>query len=305
MQLRKKIHFFSFITLTLSLLIMTASGCSNSRGDKKQALIQIVAAENFYGEAAAQVAGNYAEVVSLITNPDADPHEFEPTPLMAGKISDADIVIYNGLGYDGWVDKIVGASSRTGHQSVISVAADIMGKKDGDNEHVWYDPATMPKLAGVLAEKLGKLDPAHAETFKSNAEAYMASLAPLTQQIGNLRQDPPISAEVSEPVFDYMLKALNIHNNSTLFSKAVEEGVDPSPAVLAQMQQDLKQKKVGIFIKNKQAESPIVENLARLAEASGIPVVEVTETEPAGQNYIQWMSGQLKQIEIALADKHS
>jgi len=276
------------------------SPSGSDAGGSDAAPIEVVAAENFYGAAAEAVGGKYVHVTSLLTSPDADPHDYEPTPDASRAVADAKLVVFNGIGYDDWMQKLIAASGDAADKTVVQVARDVMGHQAGDNEHVWYDPETMPKLADALAESLGKLAPAHRDDFVKNAEAYKASLAPLAQAVASLKQASPLPIAVSEPVFDYMAQALNLAITDDKFKLAAEEETDPAPADVAKLQDDIKGGKIKFFVNNTQASSTTVENLVDLARQSGVPVVEVTETMPAGKTYLQWMTDQLKQIEDAL-----
>jgi zinc/manganese transport system substrate-binding protein len=174
-----------------------------------------------------------------------------------------------------------------------------MGIKDGDNPHVWYDPETMPKLANKIADELTKLDPSGDQIFHKNAQAYITSLDPIKAKIQKLKQSGAKIA-VSETIFDYMAAALNLTINNTKFGKALNDGNDPSPADIVQMQEDIKGKTVKLFIYDIQNSSPTVENIVKMVKSSGVPIVEVTETEPAGKNYVQWMTEILDNIGKAL-----
>jgi zinc/manganese transport system substrate-binding protein len=180
------------------------------------------------------------------------------------------------------------------------VADGVMGKKEGDNEHVWYIPETMPKLANKLANDLAKLDPSQAETYHRNAQTFIASLTPLQEKVQKLKQTTGVKIDVSEPVFDYMANAINLSVNDAKFSKAIDEGTDPSAADIAQLQSDIKGNNVKVFVYNVQNSSPTVDNLLKLAQSSGVPIVEVTETKPKGKTYLQWMNDQLDQVAKAL-----
>jgi len=116
--------------------------------------IAVVAAENFYGDIARQIGGDRVAVVSIMNNPDQDPHLFETTPSIVRQLAAAQIVILNGANYDLWMDKLLAATPRTG-RTVIG-AAQLTGRKPGDNPHLWYDPVTMPAVATALAEALAK-----------------------------------------------------------------------------------------------------------------------------------------------------
>ena len=113
--------------------------------------IAVVAAENFYGDIARQIGGDRVAVISIMNNPDQDPHLFETTPAVVRQLAGAQIVVLNGANYDPWMDKLLAAVPRAG-RTVIS-AAQITGRKAGDNPHLWYDPVTMPAVATALAER--------------------------------------------------------------------------------------------------------------------------------------------------------
>lgn len=299
---------FRALSITVVSAAILLSGCgsaspSSASSDKSASSggkIKLVAAENFYGEAAKAVGGDYVEVTSILNSPDADPHDFEPTPEASKAVHDAKVVIYNGIGYDEWMKKLIDASGDAKNKNVIAVGSDIMGKKEGDNEHVWYNPDTMPKYADKLAERLGKLDPEHKDAYQKQADAYKTTLKPFTDLAKELKQTASVPIAVSEPVFDYMADALKLTITDKKFSLAAEESTDPAPADIAQLQNDIKNKKIKMFVNNIQASSPTVKNIADLAKSNGIPVIEVTETLPAGKNYVQWMVDILNQIKTAL-----
>jgi zinc/manganese transport system substrate-binding protein len=296
-KIPSRIMYFT-LTVSSALLLTACGAASNTTSSKTESTnqIKIVAAENFYGEVAKAVGGDQVDVTSILDNPNIDPHDFEPTTDVARTVSNAQVIVYDGIGYDAWMDKLIDANSSAKSKSIIKVADDLMGKKQGDNEHVWYDPDTMPKLANKIADDLAKLDPSHAETFKQNAQSYIASLEPLQATVRKLKQTSDVKIAVSEPVFDYMANALHLRIADAKFSKAVDEGTDPSAADVAQLQSDIKGKHVKAFVYNVQNSSPTVDTLVKLAKSSGVPVVEVTETKPKGKTYLQWMTGQLNEL---------
>jgi zinc/manganese transport system substrate-binding protein len=289
----------------LAAALLLVAGCGGAKQTAKSPAaqghkIKVVAAENFYGEVAKAVGGDQVEVTSILANPQQDPHDYEPTAAASRQVADSQVMIYTGLGYDDWAAKLLKADSNSSGKEVVAVGGDLLGKKAGDNPHVWYDPAVMPKLAKKLADDFAKIDPEHARQFQQRANDYIATLAPLTDKVAKLRQAAATNIDVSEPVFDYMAAALNFTINDPAFAKAVEDGNDPAVAEYAKVQGDITGKKIKFFVCNMQTESPTVERMVKLAEANGIPVIKVTETEPAGKNYLQWMTGQLEQIEKAL-----
>ena len=267
---------------------------------KNQKPIRVVTGLNFYGEVAQQVAGDNGKVTSFIDNASVDPHDYQPSTKQAQQVAKANVVIENGLGYDSWVNKLVKSSDNHNEIKVINVAS-LNGKKDGDNEHIWYEPSTVKKLANDLATQYGKIDPKHASEYRANAKKYLASLKPLDQEITKVkRQVNPNNNQVavSEPVFDYALENAGYQIMDKHFEKAVEDGNDPSPKDIDEIQQAIINHRIAFFVDNSQTSDKVVDNLVKLAHEHNVPVLKVTETKPNGENYMQWM---LKQYR-ALAD---
>src|SRR5579863_942652 len=151
----------------------------------QNAKIPVVAAENFYGDVVHQLGGDHVDVTSILSNPDQDPHLFEASPKTARALQHATFVVYNGADYDPWMQKLLGASKNA--KRTVIVAADLVGKKAGDNPHLWYDPATMPAVAGALAAALAKADPAGAGDYAARLKTFVASLAAINEKIAALR----------------------------------------------------------------------------------------------------------------------
>lgn len=266
--------------------------------------ISIVAAENFYGSLAEKVAGPQAKVVSILSNPDQDPHMFETNVETAKSLEDANVVIANGADYDPWINDLISASKAEDRTEIV--AANLVGKKAGDNPHLWYDPATMKAVAEKLAETLGTIDPEHKAEYAANAKAYIAGLKPLTDKIADMKAHyagEPVTA--SEPVFGYMAAALGLDMKNTKFQNDVMNGTEPSPAEVAAFEDSIKDKKVKVFLYNGQADDAAVKRLVGIAKAAGVPVVSVSETEPGGKSYETWMLDQLKALDQALAGAKS
>jgi zinc/manganese transport system substrate-binding protein len=261
--------------------------------------IKIVAAENFYGDIARQIAGPGVAVTSILTNRDQDPHLFEASPSVARDVSAARIVIYNGIGYDPWLEKLLKAARSTNRD--VIVVADLVGRKSGDNPHLWYDPATMSALAKTLSDMLIAEDPVRRAEYEQRLVGFEESLRPIRAKIGELRRrlsGTPVAA--TEPVFGYMFRALGMQVRNEAFQNAVMNNTEPSASDIAAFEDDLKTRRVKLLIYNSQATGPIVGRMRRIAEASGVPVIGVTETEPADQNYQAWMTSVLDAVDRAL-----
>ncbi len=261
--------------------------------------VSIVAAENFYGDVARQIGGPNVKVTSILRNPDADPHLFEATPSVARAIAGAQIVVYNGVDYDPWVDKLLG-TTRAPKRATIAVAA-LAGKKPGDNPHVWYDPGAMLAYAKVLSADLVRADPAGRSGYESRLAQFEASLAPLQHRIASLRarlSGTPVL--VTEPVADYLLAALGMRILDPRFAIAVMNNTEPGAAEVAAFESDLKSRRARMLLYNSQASDPVAQRMVQLARAAHVPVVGATETEPQGKSYQAWMQSELDAISSAL-----
>lgn len=261
--------------------------------------VGVVAAENFYGEVAAQIGGENVKVTSVLSNPDQDPHLFEASPSVARAISTAKIVVYNGLGYDPWAQKLVAATAN-GERKVI-VVADLVGREAGDNPHIWYDTATMLAFATACANDLGLIDPAHKGGYQANLAQFRRSLAPIEAKIASMRKrlaGTPVTA--TEPVFGYMFAVLGLKVRNLPFQLAVMNGTQPGASQVAAFETDLRQNRVQLLAYNNQASDAMARRMVELAHKSHIPVIAVTETEPPGKTYQAWLMDELDAVERAL-----
>ena len=262
--------------------------------------LDVVAAENFYGDLARAVGGDRVEVTSILSNPDQDPHLFEASTSTAKALAGARLVIMNGADYDPWMEKLLSASKVKGRK--VLVVADLVHKKAGDNPHLWYQPATMPTLARALSADLAAADPAHKDAYARRLKAYIDGLEPVTTKIEAVRKrfkGAPVTA--TEPVFGYMAQALGLDMRNQRFQLAVMNDTEPSASDMAAFLDDLKAHKVKALLYNSQVTDDSTRHLLDVAHAAGVPVVGVTETEPAGTTYAGWMLGQLDALEKALA----
>lgn len=266
--------------------------------------IPVVAAENFYGDLARQVGGSFVAVTAILSNPDQDPHLFEADPSTARALKAARVTIANGADYDPWMDKLLKADAAPGRAEIV--AAELVGKHAGDNPHLWYDPATMAAVAQDLAAKLSAIAPAHKAAFDRNAAAFVAALKPLDAKVAAMKAKfagQPVTA--SEPVFGYMAGLLGLDMRNQAFQMAVMNNTEPSASDVARFEDDLKGHKVRVMIYNSQADDQAVKRLVQIARDNHVPVVGVTETEPAGTSYEAWMEHQLDALDHALSEKAS
>ncbi|MGO8867574.1 MAG: metal ABC transporter solute-binding protein, Zn/Mn family [Alphaproteobacteria bacterium] len=264
--------------------------------------IDIVAAENFYGDVAEQIGGPEVHVTSILTNPDEDPHLFEANPSTARQLADAKLVIYSGAGYDTWADKLLAASKAPGRQ-VIDVAK-LVHRKAGDNPHIWYDPPTMPALAKHLADTLSGLDPSHRQDYAKRLALFAETMKRMDARVSELRRKyAGTVVTATEPVFGYMADALGLKMRNDRFQLAVMNDTEPSAGEIAAFEKDLRSRTVKVLFYNSQTSEALTERMRGIAKEAGVPIVGVTETEPPGKRYQEWMMSQLDALDQALAGK--
>ncbi|HEV2439303.1 MAG TPA: zinc ABC transporter substrate-binding protein [bacterium] len=265
------------------------------------ARIPVVAAENFYGNVVGQIAGDHVLLTSIITDPNADPHEYESSTRNMAAIARARLVIINGMGYDGFMPKLLRATPNPARE--VMDVSQLAGKKAGDNWHIWYDPTVMPKFARAVTDFFVRIDAANARSYQNRLRLFEASYKPFTSKVAAMRArfaGTPVGA--TEPIFENMAAPLVFKIlTSKEFEKAVEEGEDPPARAVAEMEDQLRKHAIKVLIYNVQTVSPVTERIRKDAGRLGIPIVGVCETLPPGLSYQRWMLKQLDELEQALS----
>lgn len=292
------------------LVIATAvAGCNLTGAGRvwPRGRIRVVAAENQYGNVAQQVGGRYVSVASIMSNPSIDPHEYEVSPSVAAAVSVAQVVIQNGIGYDGFMVKLE-AASPSPSRHVVDVQQLLHLPGSTPNPHLWYDPATMPKVAEALARDFARVEPQHAAYFRRRASAFLASLRPLSASIASFRstlRGTPVAA--TEPVADYLLRALGMRDLTPFRLQAdIMNGLDPAPQDLAAQEGLFSAHRVKVLVYNEQVADPLTQSFISDAQHAGIPVVGVYETMPVpGYSYQSWMLAEVHALRRAVVDARS
>ena len=265
--------------------------------------LRIVAAENFYGGVAQQIAGSGATVTSILTNPNQDPHEFTSSASTARAVADADIVIYNGIGYDEWMEKLLGVNGKPGRVTVN--VADLIGAKNGDNPHIWYSPRTMPALAQKLVDILKERDVDLAKTCPVNLHSFQEAMSDEASKIAQLKRfTNGVTVTATEPVFGYMAQELGFKMLNYDFQVKVMNDAEPSAAETAAFEKSLRSRQAKILFYNSQVTDPTTARLQAIARNARVPIVGVTETQPTDQSsYALWMNHELDSVQAALSAK--
>jgi zinc/manganese transport system substrate-binding protein len=266
------------------------------------AVVQVVAAENFWGSIASQVGGSRVHVTAIIVNPDTDPHAYEAKPDDARSVAQAQYVIANGVGYDPWITKLLDANPVAGRKQLV--IGEMLGKKEGDNPHLWYSPAYTNRVIDRITADLKNLDPADAGYFDQQNRTFktagLKDYKDVIEKIKRKYSGTPVGA--TESIFVYLAEPLGLNLiTPPEYMKAISEGTDPSAADKATIDQQIAQKQIKVFVFNSQNTTPDVNAYVDKAKAQKIPVTSVTETlSPATLSFQEWQTAQLKSLLVAL-----
>jgi zinc/manganese transport system substrate-binding protein len=289
--------------LASSLLATTLAACgAPPAGARSGNTLQVIAGENFWGSIAAQLGGSQVSVTSIVTNPSTDPHEYESSATDARAFATADYVILNGAGYDDWGQKLLAANPSQGRK-LVSVA-DLLNKKAGDNPHFWYNPDWVDRVADKITADYRALDPADADYFTRQRQAFGTALLPYHDAIAHIRSSfSSVPVGSTESIFVYLAQALGVNLISPPeFMQAISEGSDPPAQTVAEFQNQISHHQIRVLVYNTQTSTPITDNLKQMATRNGISVVGISETvEPPTATFQDWQTRQLNSLQAALS----
>jgi zinc/manganese transport system substrate-binding protein len=287
--------------LALFLVVLALAGCGQNASASSGGTLQVVAGENFWGSIAAQLGGKHASVTSIVTDPNADPHEYESNTSDARAFAQANYVILNGAGYDDWGQKLLDANPVDGRK--VFTVADLLKKKEGDNPHFWYNPSYVEQVADRITADYKALDPADAGYFTQQRAAFEAALQPYHDRIASIKAKfAGQKVGATESIFVYMADALGLDLISPPeFMQAVAEGNDPPAKTVAEFQQQIEQKQITVLVYNVQTVTDVTNTLKQMAAQQNIPTVGVSETmQPPDATFQDWQYAQLLTLQNAL-----
>ncbi|BBX00231.1 ABC transporter substrate-binding protein [Mycolicibacterium moriokaense] len=283
------------VATAVGLAIATAGCAGQDASQQKPASPAVVASTDVWGSVAEAVTGDRATVTSILDSAVDDPHSYEATPANAAAIADASLVVFNGGGYDHWVEDVLANNPNVPTVDAYSL---LPGAAPGANEHVFYDPATAKAVAAQIADRLATIDATSADTYRANAAAFARTadeILTLERAIG--QEHPGASVVATEPVAHYLLTNAGLTDKTPEgFANAIEEDTDPSPADLAAMLDLINTRQVSALLHNPQTETAVTKQLRDAAERASIPVVTVTETLPEGTDYLTWQRQTVEQL---------
>jgi zinc/manganese transport system substrate-binding protein len=287
--------------LGIGLLLAYGASAASARSPKS-GVINAVGAENEYANVLSQIGGRYVKVSSILDNPNTDPHTFEASTSVAQEVSQAELIVQNGVGYDTFMNDIESASPNSSRK--VIVAQQVLGLPDSTpNPHLWYNPKTMPAVAKVMAADLSELDPSRKAYFEARLQSFDASLKPWLSAIAAFKaQYPGTPVATTEPVADYLLTAMGMKNLTPfVFQADIMNGVDPAPQDVTLEDGFFTKHAVKLFCYNQQVVDSLTTSIRQTAQSAGVPVVGVYETMPTpGYDYQSWMLAEVAAIKAAV-----
>jgi zinc/manganese transport system substrate-binding protein len=287
-------------------LVLSACGGSTPSADPNSSQpagpIAVVAGENFWGNIIGQIGGRHVQVTSIISDPNADPHEYESDARAAASLARAKFVLENGLGYDDFMTKLLSASPSSGRR-VLSVQQILSITGADANPHIWYDTARLPEVVAAVVAELARLDPADSAEFTANGQAFDASLAPILAVIAKIRTKYSATAVAyTERVPGYLVDAAGLKLGvAASFAQAIEDGNDPTPADTTAFDDAIQNKTVKVLLYNGQVTDSETDRIKQQASKAGVPIVGVTETLPGTDADFQtWQLRQATELLTAL-----
>ena len=292
------------VLASAALITLPACGIGNSRTSQHPGLVALVASTDVWGSVARAVTGGHLTVRPILTGADVDPHSYAVSPADAAAIADATLVVYNGGGYDPWVDQVLAGHPAVKTVDAYSLLATPNGANTGDpaNEHVFYDLSVAKAVAVAIADRLASIDPDNAKDYRANAAEFCRgadSVAISEHAIATAY--PGAGVIATEPVAYYLLAASGLVNRTPpAFTAANENETDPAPSDVASVLDLIDHRQVSALLVNPQTSSPAIDGLQDAARRAGVPVTLVTETLPSGTDYLTWQRNTVNQLLAAL-----
>ena len=259
------------------------------------------------------VAGDLADVEMLLP-PDTGPHDFAFAPSDLRKLAGADVVVENGFGLEGWLDRAVQSGLKAGALRIVAArgipplqnppeltTGTVEKKPDaedesGPNPHVWLDPIFAIKEVENIRDGLMSKDPKNADAYLANANAFSARLRDLDDEIGRTVEGLPSK------------RMLTFHDSFPYFAArygfeivgVVEAfpGKEPTPRYAEKLREIIAEKKVRVLFSEPQYAPQI---LRSLSEDLKLPIVAIDPME-TGQPSAEFYETVMRQNLKALAD---
>lgn len=290
-QWRRTLAVFSVSVLALSLgacdMVSQDPKASTTATASATGPITVVASVNQWGSLAEQIGGSDVKVTSILGSTAVDAHNFEPKTADIASVQQANIVVFNGVGYDAWATKNL-------VKNTISVSAsDAVGAVEGDNPHLWFSKDARNAVASELAEAFTKARPAKKKAFAKRLKTWKRTEQKLESTMKEFKQNhSDASYAASEAVAYYLMSDMGLEDKTPqgYAQSAASEG-EPAPADLKAFQELLEKSDVDILVNNTQEPSDTANLLIAAAKDGDVPVFDITEQMPKNYtNLTDWIA---------------
>lgn len=303
----------------LAAFVFITLGAGAARAGEPERKMRVVATFSIVADVVRNVAGDRIELITLV-GPDADAHTYEPTPSDTREIARADLLFENGLGFESWIDKLYAASKSSALRVSIMKPAKVRRLADDDHDHhghdhdhgeidphAWQDVRNVVAAARMVEGVLAKRDPAGAEAYRANADAYVKSLEELDAAIVKITQALPRDRRrlvTSHDSLGYFAERYGFEIIGSALHSVTTESSEPSAKLLAQVIRQVRAAKVpAVFVEN-MANPKVMRQIAREAK---VEVVGSLYTDALGKpgsrgaTYVQMMRANAEGIVAALS----
>jgi zinc/manganese transport system substrate-binding protein len=214
--------------------------------------LAVVASFSILGDLVQQVGGDRVQVTTLV-GPNGDPHVYQPTPQDGRSLASAKLLIINGLGFEGWIDRLVQVSNYRGARVVAStgVALRNLPGSSRPDPHAWQDPTRVHRYVANIEAGLAAVDPAHATEYHQRAAAYQAQLAELEHWAETTVATVPAAKRrviTSHDAFGYLGERFGL---SMMAAQGLSTESEPSAKDIGLLIQQMRQQRVrALFVEN-------------------------------------------------------
>lgn len=287
------------IFLILAAAAMLLTGCSTTKADEENT--KLTACTGFYAiyDFTQKVGGDRVEVVNLVPA-GTEPHDWEPSSHDMLTISKADVLFYNGLGMESWIDSV---KSSVGEDKVEYVELSLgLAEEGASDPHIWLDPQRVIEMTNRIEEVLSQKDSENADYYRQNADAFISQLTELDKTYSEtLAPYEGKSIVVSHEAYSYLCSRYGIEQIAV---EGVIPQSEPSPEQMKNIIDYINENDIK-FIFFEELLSPKV--VQTIAEATGAQLLELNPFEgleqediDAGADYISVMQNNLENIKMAL-----
>ncbi|HTX94777.1 MAG TPA: zinc ABC transporter substrate-binding protein [Mycobacterium sp.] len=291
----------TWLSAGVVVLALTACGGAHPRA------ATVLASTDVWGSVARAVIGRHVAVSAILSGADVDPHSYQASPSDAAAITDAALVVYNGGGYDPWVEQVLAAHPAVHAVDAYTFLTSAGAGKQPSNEHVFYNLGVVKAVALAIAHRMAAIDPGNAADYRANAAQFCRGADEITGMENAIAGAYPDTGVIAtEPVGQYMLAAAGLVNRTpAAFSAANENETDPAPADMAFVLDLINRHQVSAVVVNPQTSTSATNGVESAARRAGVPVTEVTETLPDGEDYLTWQRNTVNQLLTALQSSRS